>query len=73
VEDPWPEWLDAQAAHAALARLSVHQCRADAALPGWPTSGAGSRASRANCARDRDAPGPVAHRSTPRVRGRNRP
>ena len=25
VEDPWPEWLDTQAAHAALARLSVNQ------------------------------------------------
>jgi RNA polymerase sigma-70 factor, ECF subfamily len=25
VEDPWPEWLDTQAAHAALAQLSVNQ------------------------------------------------
>jgi RNA polymerase sigma-70 factor (ECF subfamily) len=25
VEDPWPEWLDTQAAHSALARLSVNQ------------------------------------------------
>ena len=25
VEDPWPEWLDTQAAHTALARLSVNQ------------------------------------------------
>lgn len=25
VDDPWPEWLDTQAAHAALARLSVNQ------------------------------------------------
>jgi RNA polymerase sigma-70 factor (ECF subfamily) len=25
VEDPWPEWLDTQAAQAALARLSVNQ------------------------------------------------
>jgi RNA polymerase sigma-70 factor (ECF subfamily) len=25
VDDPWPEWLDSQAAHAALARVSAHQ------------------------------------------------
>jgi len=25
VEDPWPDWLDSQAAHAALAQLSVSQ------------------------------------------------
>jgi RNA polymerase sigma-70 factor, ECF subfamily len=25
VDDPWDEWLDAEAAHAALARLPVHQ------------------------------------------------
>ncbi len=25
VEDPWPEWLDTQAAHAALAQVSVNQ------------------------------------------------
>ncbi len=25
VHDPWPEWLDTQSAHAALAQLSIHQ------------------------------------------------